>query len=562
MHVFAKKLLGCLIVASLNLIPSSASLAQTKTTDSALKQAREYYRAGDAARLDKRYAEAVQLLLKAYELVPESSDLPYDIACLHALRGAKDDAFKWLDAAIGAGYLNVDHMLKDSDFDSLHDDSRWQKSVDKTRKEANRQARLWSSPVWDSAYVEQLSEDERIAGLSKFWSEVKYNFVYTDKLLDLDWDAVYLRYLPKVRAAKNTADYYKILMEMCALLQDGHTNVTPPAKVYNDVWGTVPLRAALMEDKVIITDVLDPALRERGILPGHQILTADGQDIKTYLQKTVAPYTSASTPQDMDTRLYNYFLLLGDLDKPVKTLVADPQGKTLSIDIKRINTADRRKFATPRPAFNWRMLANNVAYVELNSFGDDTAAKEYIKAYAEIAKAKAIIFDVRKNGGGDTNVGYKVLRTLGTPNFDGSHAATRDYKPTLRAWGNRQGMHDFADEKNPVDPERAYHGTVMVLTSAATYSAAEDFVVAFDTMKRGLIIGEPTGGSTGQPLMISMPGGGSARICTKKDTYIDGKAFVGVGVQPGKLIHTKIDDFRAGKDTQLNAALAEIEKIR
>ncbi|MBC3919005.1 hypothetical protein H8L32_16055 [Undibacterium sp. CY18W] len=544
------------------MVPSSASLAQTKTTDPALRQAREYYKAGDVARLDKRYADAVQLLVKAYELVPASHELPYDIACLHALSGAKDDAFKWLDVAIGAGYLNVDHMLKDSDFDSLHDDPRWQKTIEKTRKEAARQARLWSSPVWDSAYAEQLSEDERIAGLSKFWSEVKYNFVYTNKLMDLDWDAVYLRYLPKVRAAKNTADYYKILMEMCALLQDGHTNVMPPTILYNDVWGTVPLRATLMEDKVIITDVLDPALRERGILPGHQILTADGQDIKAYLQKTVAPYISASTPQDMDVRLYNYVLLLGDLDTPVKMLVADPQGKTLSIDIKRINTTTRRKFATPRPAFNWRMLANNVAYVELNSFGDNTAANEYIKAYAEIAKAKAIIFDVRKNGGGDTDVGYRVLQTLGTPPFDGSHAATRDYKPAKRAWGEKQAMHDFADEKNQPDPERAYHGTVMVLTSASTFSAAEDFAVAFDSMKRGLIIGEPTGGSTGQPLMISMPGGGSARICTKKDSYIDGKAFVGVGVQPGKLIHTKIDDFRAGKDTQLNAALAEIEKVR
>ncbi|MFZ6720594.1 hypothetical protein [Undibacterium sp. Ji49W] len=92
--MFAKKILGCLIVASLNLMPSSASLAQTKATDPALKQAREYYKAGDVARLDKRYADALQLLLKAYELIPDSSDLPYDIACLHALRGAKDDAFK------------------------------------------------------------------------------------------------------------------------------------------------------------------------------------------------------------------------------------------------------------------------------------------------------------------------------------------------------------------------------------------------------------------------------------------------------------------------------------
>ncbi|MCH8622417.1 S41 family peptidase [Undibacterium sp. TS12] len=562
MPISAKNLIAGLVVASLHMMSSSSSMAQVQTSDANMKKAQEYYKAGDTARLEKRYADAAQLLLKSYELVPASTDLPYDIACLHALRGVKDEAFKWLDAAIAAGYTNVEHMLKDSDFDSLHDDPRWEKSVSKTRQEAARQARLWSSPVWNSAYAEQLSEDDRVAGLSRFWSEVKYNFVYTDKLLDLDWDAVFLRYLPKVRAAKNTADYYKVLMEMCALLQDGHTNVMAPAAVFNDVWGMVPLRAALMEDKVIITEVLDPALRERGILPGHQILSADGQDIKTYVRKEVAPYISASTPQDLNTRLYNYFLLFGALDTPVKMLVADSQGKTISIDVKRINTMTRRKLDSPRPAFNWRMLANNIAYVELNSFGDDTAANEYLKAYTEIAKAKAIIFDVRKNGGGSSDVGYKVLRTLGTSPFDGSHAATRDYKPAWRAWGKKQSMHDFADEKINPDPARAYHGKVVVLTSAATYSAAEDFAVAFDSMKRGLIIGEATGGSTGQPLLISLPGGGSARICTKKDTYVGGKVFVGVGVQPDKLIQTKIEDFRAGKDTQLNAAQEEIEKLK
>jgi hypothetical protein len=60
---------------------------------------------------------------------------------------------------------------------------------------------------------------------------------------------------------------------------------------------------------------------------------------------------------------------------------------------------------------------------------------------------------------------------------------------------------------------------VLVLTSARTYSAAEDFVVAFDAMQRGRIVGEATGGSTGQPLLFDLPGGGKARICTKRDSY-------------------------------------------
>jgi len=74
-------------------------------------------------------------------------------------------------------------------------------------------------------------------------------------------------------------------------------------------------------------------------------------------------------------------------------------------------------------------------------------------------------------------------------------------------------------------------------------------------MKRGRIVGEPTGGSTGQPLSIALPGGGSFRICTKHDRYPDGKEFVGVGVQPQVVVHPSIEDFRAGRDTVLEAAL-------
>jgi C-terminal processing protease CtpA/Prc len=50
-------------------------------------------------------------------------------------------------------------------------------------------------------------------------------------------------------------------------------------------------------------------------------------------------------------------------------------------------------------------------------------------------------------------------------------------------------------------------------------------------MDRGKIVGQPTGGSTGQPLIIGLPGGGSARICSKRDRYPDGTEFIGVGVQ-------------------------------
>ncbi len=61
-------------------------------------------------------------------------------------------------------------------------------------------------------------------------------------------------------------------------------------------------------------------------------------------------------------------------------------------------------------------------------------------------------------------------------------------------------------------------------------SERRDFLVAYDQMRRGAIFGEPTAGSTGQPLFFRLPGGGSARVRSKHDSYADGREFDAIGV--------------------------------
>lgn len=92
----------------------------------------------------------------------------------------------------------------------------------------------------------------------------------------------------------------------------------------------------------------------------------------------------------------------------------------------------------------------------------------------------------------------------------------------------------------------------------ASAAVAEDFAVAFDLAGRGPLVGEATGGSTGQPLMFALPGGGQARVCTKRDTYPDGREFVGVGVIPDRKVPTTVADLRAGRDRALEAAIEEV----
>ena len=114
------------------------------------------------------------------------------------------------------------------------------------------------------------------------------------------------------------------------------------------------------------------------------------------------------------------------------------------------------------------------------------------------------------------------------------------------------------EPESTVRKQKTFEGAVAVLAGPRTFSAGEDFLLAFDLLKRGIIVGEATGGSTGQPMSFALPGGGSARICIKRDVYPDGRAFVGKGISPHIESRQTVDAVRHGKDLVLAKALDEI----
>ena len=97
---------------------------------------------------------------------------------------------------------------------------------------------------------------------------------------------------------------------------------------------------------------------------------------------------------------------------------------------------------------------------------------------------------------------------------------------------------------------------MVVLTSTYTVSAGEDFLIMLEGLgKRAARIGQRTAGSSGQRLGFRIPTGGSFFICTKNDTYPDGRKFVGIGILPDIEVEPAIDDIMKGKDIILDKAI-------
>ncbi len=513
-----------------------------------------------AAYQKKDFEASARLYLSAIKAGDQDWNSYYNGACALSLAGRKAEAFDLLGSLLGLGWADAGQLKGDADFKPLYEDARWMALVNQAATQEQQQKKFWDDAAFKTVYAPNLREEEKLAGLSKFWAEVKFNFANFDLVPSLDWDRLYLEFIPKVRQTKSTLEYYTVLRELCARLRDGHTNISYPNELRPEAQASPLLGLRWIEDRVIICRVYDESLLKDGVVPGLEIIEVDGMPVKQYAEQRVMPYQSASTPQDLMVSTYERALLAGSVKEPVALTLRDAQGKVQKKSFARVAPADRAKLIPRMPPFEFKLLPGNIGYVALNEFESDATVKGFESAFAEIAKTDALIIDVRNNGGGNSGNGWKVLSFLTDKPFQTSRWRTRQYRPSFRAWGTPGGWFEGKAGQQAPNGAKLYSKPVAVLISPRTYSAAEDFAVAFDVMQRGTLVGEATGGSTGQPLFFPLPGGGSARVCTKRDSYPDGREFVGKGVQPQLATVPTLADMRADRDTVLEAALVALRK--
>ena len=486
-------------------------------------------------------------------LKSQRADVRFDLALSLVTTGRKKEALRTLsELADEAGSPVYADWLNQEPFVGLRDEPEFQNVIARLRSIKN----YWRSTAFQIPLQPDLTEDQKIAGLSLFWSNAKHNFVYFDQIPQLDWDQVYLDYLPRVRQTKSTYEYYRVLQELCALLKDGHTNVFLPPALREELEARPPFRAALVEDKVVVWRVLSETLKRQAIQTGMEIVSIDGLPVRDYAKRFVAPYQSSSTAQDLAVRTYTYALLAGPKDRPIEMEFKRPNGESFKRSVQRSGYTDVQPAAPP---VSFTVLEHNVGYLAINNFESEKVVTGFVENLDSLARTDALIIDLRENNGGNSGFGYDILSYVTDKPFQSSRWSTRQTRALRR--GSGVDIEWFGENSATLkaNGQKLYAKPIVVLTSPRTFSAAEDFLVAFDYMKRGKIIGEATAGSTGQPLFFTLPGSGGARICSKRDFYPDGRKFVGVGILPDIPISLRVSDLVDGKDSVLMAALQELK---
>jgi len=434
----------------------------------------------------------------------------------------------------------------------------------------------------------KISPEDKVYGLSRLWQEVNYNFVYYDKINKNSWDSAYKSLIGVVEKTTNDYEYYHVLKGFYGMLKDGHTDINFPqfinGALYNTMFGKYKLFVTNIENKAIITQT-NASIKDE-VPYGSEIIEVNGMPTKEYLRKFIAPYMSTSTEyilQDWATR----WMFRGVKGDKYDITVVTPNGVKKQLSLEHDKTAEKEVYPATESSnglFEFKWYPDDIAYIALNSFSDKKIDSLFIQKLPEIYKARAIIIDLRNNGGGSTEIGTAILEYITADKYlYGAKTVTREHLPYYMAMGSyySKNKDEMKEEPDAADMVKCYNGSLYhdlgsnidtvrlterrtvvptaVLIGHNTASAAEDFLIFADNQKHIIKIGQNTCGSTGQPYSFPLPGGGSARVCTKKDTYYDGREFVGIGVKPDIEVTPTVSDLLQKKDGTLDKALGVLK---
>lgn len=392
--------------------------------------------------------------------------------------------------------------------------------------------------------------------LSRFCTEVKYNFAFYDKL-EFDWDSLCVASMPSLTATLSDEDFLKGMQVLCNKLQDGHTYIFPMnnPKDPADWIRPFPMKTERIGDRVFVTAVYSSVLKQSGVRPGCEIVEIDDENVLDYGNRHIRPYLASSTPQWAKYRPFAEFELTKDKgSKTSRILFKDEKGEEFAVESDR-NIAWDLHNGTPSMSF--RVEEGNIGLLTVGSFQNSDFDRAYFdELYDEILKTDALIIDIRNNSGGNSlHADYLISHFIHQPIPQGTWSSPM-YIAAHASWNYpREWYVQTPDPVLPVKEKEIYKNPIVLLVNATTFSSAENFCVLFRGAKRGKIIGTPTGGSTGNPVFIDLGFGFGCCICTKHELDTEGNEFVGIGIQPDILAEEDIDTFLDNGDSVMEKAL-------
>jgi carboxyl-terminal processing protease len=380
----------------------------------------------------------------------------------------------------------------------------------------------------------ELTTEERLKVLTEAWGLVKDTF-YDPKLNGVPWDSVKSDFTPQFEAARTAGEVADLLRQLVATLHASHIGLLTHEE-YIQTQHILPFFFERVNGRSFVSCVFEP--KDGPTVPlrvGDELISVDGSDAKVLRLPSVT---------------YLYPVLTNPYYGPAKSTAEvriRRSGSELVVKVQRI-----RRFDDVR-ALCTKSLDGNIRYVRFLKFDSWTIPLNEISATLKTASASdALIIDLRNCVGGDGPVNSLLSGILigsGKPMY-----------ATLK-----RGMASQDSEKAMAVSEKTdspFTKPVAVLVNENTESEPEIFTAVMKEYKRVRVFGSTTRGAfngwtEGTSLAFNA---GILVIPVTRTVTAPGNEYEGRGVTPDTAVANTEQDFAAGRDAVLDAAIAYLRR--
>lgn len=364
----------------------------------------------------------------------------------------------------------------------------------------------------------------RQAAFTQFWRIYNVGF-YDPNFHGRDWVGVRKRYERLLPAVGHRNDFSTLLSMMVGELEASHTEPSPA-----DGNPTAPATAHLGFE--IDPGYDGPGLRiaqaprrspgsytKTKLEPGEIVLQVNGQNVG--FDENLWTLLAGQAGRDVVLRVNKTASLAGSREVKYRAL---SEGEWGTIVFR--NEIERRRAVVDAKS------KGTIAYVQIPGMGQSNYDNFNLEVYEFIQGKKALIIDVRGNGGG--NIADRLIDQL------------------------EQRPHSFVAPRNDrpgVAPPLAVEMPIVVIHSESSLSNAEMFPAAMRTRGFATLVGMPTPGYVIWTYGARLVDGTGARMPNTGAFRLDGTPMENQGQQPDHKVDWTNEQFFRGDDPQLDKAI-------
>ena len=392
-----------------------------------------------------------------------------------------------------------------------------------------------------------------------------------------DFDALAATIENSITNKTSDTEYFVAIRNWSAAFHDGHVGVIPRDDLSKFEIYTSPIRlqiyeSATVNEKVFVSEL---KLSEFDVKIGDEVIAINGVPIREALDK-VEDQSNGSTSRMRRARAASRLVDVLGVANSLKELSITLKREQAEISVRLprlIDVLDSEKPAAPAATganlIKSMVLPGEIGYLRIDGFTGSHIGALIDQQMNNLRATKALILDLRINGGGDASADYILARLSATD------LVRYQVSPSLNPYviGMRPGhfgleeipgtgFAQWTPKKVKANPNGNYAGKpVFALVSPRCFSACDTFVAALKSNKLAVILGEGTGGGTGTPLNFELPySGHSFRYSVVRGKTAGGDDIEGVGTLPDVEILPNPQDLVSKKDSQLAATIEYVQK--